>query len=108
MGYKQGPESWCGSPYSPRWHREDSFVLFSFVWVPVYQAASVDVILTAEELRDRKLIEVVNRTHRNSASRPDPSSSGHTGCTGALTIVSATVRVARPSPACPGRSCRES
>lgn len=40
-------------------------VLFSFVWVPAFQAASVDVILSPEELRDRKLIEVVYRTHRH-------------------------------------------
>jgi len=44
-------------------------VLFAIVWVPVYQAASVDVILTPDELRDRKLIEVVYRTHRDNASQ---------------------------------------
>jgi hypothetical protein len=44
-------------------------VLFSLVWIPVYQAASVDVILTPDELRDPKLSEVVYRTHRHNAPR---------------------------------------
>lgn len=38
--------------------------ILDVAWRPVYEAASVDGILTPEELRDKKLIEVVDRTHR--------------------------------------------
>ena len=44
-------------------------ILFSFVWIPAYQASSVDAILAPDELRDRKLIDVVYRTHRHNAAR---------------------------------------
>jgi hypothetical protein len=46
-----------------------------FVWRPIYEAASVDVILTQEELRDPKLVEVVYRTHRENTQR-SPRASG--------------------------------
>jgi hypothetical protein len=34
-------------------------------WIDAGQAVSVDAILSPEELRDRKLIDVVYRTHRH-------------------------------------------
>jgi NADH:ubiquinone oxidoreductase subunit 5 (subunit L)/multisubunit Na+/H+ antiporter MnhA subunit len=42
-------------------------VLCSFVWLPAYEAASVDVILSPGELREPKLVEVVHRTHKHNA-----------------------------------------
>ena len=80
-------------------------VLFSFVWVPVYQASSVDVILTPDERSDRKLIEVVNRTHRYNATRHSILV-GPYRVLGALTIASALVGLIAlrdvPRPLVPG------
>ncbi len=65
-------------------------ILFSVVWVPAYQAVSVDVILNPEELSDRKLIEVVNRTNRHNDKGQDAVVWPFRAL-GALTVVAALV-----------------
>jgi hypothetical protein len=64
-------------------------ILFSFVGVPAYQASSVDAILAPDELRDRKLIEVVYRTHRHNAARQERLFAPYR-VLGVLTVMSAT------------------
>jgi hypothetical protein len=44
-------------------------VICGSVLIPTYTAASIDVILTQEELQDPKLVEMVYRTHWENAQR---------------------------------------
>ena len=80
-------------------------VFFSFAWVPVYQAHTVDAILTPDEVRDPKLIEVVNRTQRYNTPRLG-NLVGPYRALGVLTLVAATVGLIAlrdvPRPLVPG------
>ncbi|WP_435016214.1 hypothetical protein TA3x_003778 [Tundrisphaera sp. TA3] len=80
-------------------------LLFSPALIPAYQAGSVDAILGPDELRDRKLIEVVYRTHRHNETSPTriilPFQ--FLGAVTALTAAAGLVALLRvPKPLAPG------
>lgn len=77
-------------------------VAFSgLLWRPLYEASSVDVILTPEELRDHKFVDVVQRTQQHTHERGE--SPLPVGLLGAMISIVALIGLV-----CLGNGARES